>query len=149
MDPFTIIGICTFLYVVIHTFLIFLFDCDIRLKIAEKFGKGIGEISRFLLMYNIYFLGHIIYLRECAVTCFLLTSNDHNKYVYYTYIFLEAVQGKVIWVTGASSGIGEHLAIWLAKGGAKVVLSARRQGELERVKQACLGMKIKNTTIIS
>lgn len=43
--------------------------------------------------------------------------------------------GKVIWVTGASSGIGEALVKAFAKEGAKIVLSARREDELQRVKK--------------
>ncbi len=41
---------------------------------------------------------------------------------------------KVIWITGASSGIGESLAIAFAAEGAKLILSARRNEELLRVK---------------
>lgn len=44
----------------------------------------------------------------------------------------------VVWVTGASSGIGEELAFQLSKLGVSLVLSARRVQELERVKRRCL-----------
>ena len=45
--------------------------------------------------------------------------------------------GKIVWITGASSGIGEAMAIAASKAGAKVVLTARRANELERVKGLC------------
>ncbi|MEX2232653.1 MAG: SDR family oxidoreductase [Cyclobacteriaceae bacterium] len=47
------------------------------------------------------------------------------------------LENKVIWLTGASSGIGEALAYELSRKGAKLILSARRKQELERVKGNC------------
>ncbi|NRB59105.1 MAG: SDR family oxidoreductase [Winogradskyella sp.] len=44
---------------------------------------------------------------------------------------------KVIWITGASSGIGKALAIAFSKYNCKVILSARREAKLEEVKQLC------------
>ncbi|KAG5857728.1 hypothetical protein ANANG_G00022450 [Anguilla anguilla] len=48
------------------------------------------------------------------------------------------LRGKVVWITGASSGIGEELAYQLARLGARLILSARREKELDRVKHCCL-----------
>lgn len=45
------------------------------------------------------------------------------------------LKNKVVWITGASSGIGEGLCYAFAKEGCKLVLSARRLYELERVKE--------------
>ena len=44
---------------------------------------------------------------------------------------------KVVWVTGASSGIGEALAIAASRRGARVILTSRRAAELERVRGLC------------
>ncbi len=44
---------------------------------------------------------------------------------------------KVIWITGASSGIGEALAYSLNKKGAKLILSSRNSKKLEQVKLNC------------
>jgi len=50
------------------------------------------------------------------------------------------ISGKVVWITGASSGIGEAMAIDASRRGARLVLSARRAPELERVRAACMNL---------
>lgn len=45
--------------------------------------------------------------------------------------------GQVVWITGASSGIGAAMARALAAQGAKLVLSGRNEAALEAVAQAC------------
>jgi short-subunit dehydrogenase len=45
--------------------------------------------------------------------------------------------GQVVWITGASSGIGEALAYAFSVAGARVILSSRRVDELERVRRGC------------
>lgn len=45
--------------------------------------------------------------------------------------------GKVVWITGASSGIGEALAVRMSARGSTLVLSARNESELQRVASLC------------
>ncbi|MEY4955434.1 MAG: hypothetical protein RI981_1519 [Bacteroidota bacterium] len=46
-------------------------------------------------------------------------------------------KNKIVWITGASSGIGEALANEFAAKGANLALSARREAELQRVARNC------------
>ncbi|MCB0519106.1 MAG: SDR family oxidoreductase [Saprospiraceae bacterium] len=46
-------------------------------------------------------------------------------------------QNKTVWITGASSGIGEALAYEFARQGAKLILSARNEAALKRVADSC------------
>lgn len=51
----------------------------------------------------------------------------------------KTLRGKVVWITGASSGIGEDLSYTLAACGAKLILSARGEKALRRVLEKCKG----------
>ena len=44
---------------------------------------------------------------------------------------------KVIWITGASSGIGKSLAIELSRKNTKIILSSRNETKLNEVKKEC------------
>lgn len=48
-----------------------------------------------------------------------------------------SLEKKVVWITGASSGIGEALAYEFNKKGTLLILSARREEELLRVQSGC------------
>lgn len=60
---------------------------------------------------------------------------------------MSGLNKKVIWITGASSGIGEALVYACAKQNAIIILSARRESELLRVVKAA-GLTSANSLII-
>ncbi|GAC1313701.1 MAG: SDR family NAD(P)-dependent oxidoreductase [Mucilaginibacter sp.] len=51
---------------------------------------------------------------------------------------MKSLMDQVVWITGASSGIGEALAREMSSQGAKLILSSRRIGELDRVRNNCV-----------
>lgn len=54
------------------------------------------------------------------------------------------VNNKTVWITGASSGIGEACAIALSKNGCSLILSARNEAKLNEVKKKCEGASAVN-----
>ncbi|CAL1678656.1 unnamed protein product [Lasius platythorax] len=83
------------------------------------------------LLTLLYYLAYIIFSSILDCDLLLAFKEIFGKPV-------SSLKGKVVWITGASSGIGEHLAYVLAKAGCKLILSARRVAELEEVKRRCL-----------
>ncbi|XP_030557376.1 dehydrogenase/reductase SDR family member 7 [Drosophila novamexicana] len=76
-----------------------------------------------------------------AVYVLLWIVLDCNVALWYKSRFgnsLSTMRGQVVWITGASSGIGRALAVSLARHGVRLVLSARRAEQLEQVQAECL-----------
>ncbi|KAJ4835291.1 hypothetical protein Tsubulata_045268 [Turnera subulata] len=86
-----------------------------------------------LLLLSVFLLLPLAFLIKLLISDGDLTlmSKKHVK--------PEQVEDKVIWITGASRGIGEILAKQLAILGAKLILSARNEAELERVRKQLTG----------
>lgn len=59
-------------------------------------------------------------------------------FFHFDVLHVASLKGKVVWITGASKGIGKQLAITLAKHNVKLCLSARSADRLEEVKFECL-----------
>jgi dehydrogenase/reductase SDR family protein 7B len=55
--------------------------------------------------------------------------------------------GRVVWITGASSGIGEALTLAFVRGGSKVIASSKDAEGLNRVADSCAGLKGSITTV--
>ncbi|KAL4237297.1 hypothetical protein ACF0H5_002015 [Mactra antiquata] len=84
----------------------------------------------FLIAVVLIILGVIIYLKlDCDL--FLLWNTRFGKQP-------DSLKGKVVWITGCSSGIGEGLAHEFASAGCRLILSARRENLLNQVKQKCI-----------
>ncbi|XVE63701.1 hypothetical protein DITRI_Ditri07aG0041000 [Diplodiscus trichospermus] len=70
---------------------------------------------------------------------FFLVHYRFFKFLFSTVrtVFEENVTGKVVLITGASSGIGEYLAYEYARRGARLALVARREQRLQEVAAIC------------
>ena len=75
-----------------------------------------------------------------------LLFKTYRKFIHI--FILDALKGRVIWITGASTGIGAACAVEAAKVGAKLVLTARNEELLKETRQKCLG-KFQKLSLIS
>ena len=59
------------------------------------------------------------------------------------------LEKKVVWITGAGSGIGQNAAIKLSKLGMKVILSGRNKNSLQDTQERCKTNTIIKTVDVS
>ena len=70
-----------------------------------------------------------------------ISSMDCDFQLYFFQLFgkrVKTLEGKVCWITGASSGIGKELAVFLSKNGVLLVISGTNGQKLQEVKRLCL-----------
>ncbi|KMZ63003.1 Dehydrogenase/reductase SDR family member [Zostera marina] len=92
------------------------------------------------VLISLLFIGVVVFVIFKFATAdgdFTLISKGSAKW--------DEVENKVVWITGASRGIGKILADQFAGFGAKLILSARNVGELERVKDEIVS---KHTSVL-
>lgn len=92
---------------------------DSNTQVAPPEGAGIIGII-FKILGLPFTIGALVY-------AYLMSKKLKN-----------CLPGKVVLITGASSGLGEALAHTFYVAGCKVVLAARRHEELERVRKDLL-----------
>jgi dehydrogenase/reductase SDR family protein 7 len=83
-------------------------------------------------------IGGIIAVLIIALVAIFFASDADLPLVFLPNPPAKANAGQVVWIVGASSGIGATLALDYAKDGAKVIISARRVQQLEELAKKCV-----------
>lgn len=89
-------------------------------------------------------LSFLLTIAIIALGVFAFTRLDCHIYLWFLDKFFMSptytahLRGQVVWITGASSGIGEYIAYEFAKHGSRLVLSGTNQARLDAVKSKCL-----------
>ena len=82
-------------------------------------------------------LSTIFVIAVVAVLAVFFRSDADLPLIFLPYQPENSFAGKVVWITGASSGIGAELAKDMVRAGAHVIISARRRSNLDEVAEAC------------
>ena len=94
-------------------------------------------ISKILLALAVAFVA-FFFTSDCDMALYVLPFSNSNA----------EHNGKVVWVTGASSGIGASLAKDFTMAGANVIISARRVAELEAIAKECATLGAKSVKVV-
>ncbi|CAO2825963.1 unnamed protein product [Amaranthus hypochondriacus] len=90
-------------------------------------------------MVSFYVLFFLVFVFSSFIVLFKFLKADGDFTLLSKKINHEQIEDKVVWISGASRGLGEALAKHFASLGAKLILSARNDVELERVKNELNG----------
>ncbi|XWS65212.1 hypothetical protein CRYUN_Cryun05aG0073000 [Craigia yunnanensis] len=90
-------------------------------------------------MLTVFFIPLFLFILLSALLFKFAISDGDFTLLSKRHVKREEIEDKVVWITGASRGIGEILAKQLATLGAKLILSARNETELERVRKQLTG----------
>ncbi len=116
-------------------------DADLSLIWASQFGKKVGKRRVVIWQNSCGKQSHNMFCSasELLDAKELIVRAKGSVKTSQRLCSAACLAGEVVWITGASNGIGEYLAYELARNGCKLVLSARRKEKLEEVKSKCVG----------
>lgn len=104
-------------------------------------GRIIPTLRAVLQTVSAFWGNHwkSILIAVVALTIYLLIHQETDALLQYFYpsLPIEAYKDKVVWIVGASSGIGEALSKRYVRAGASVIISARRLDLLNVLAEDC------------